>query len=66
MIRIEDSLSQLLKQGLITEAVARAYADDPRSIASATAPEPPAAPPPGAQPPAEGGRGLRGLFGRKG
>ncbi len=63
MIRIEDSLVQLLKQGLITQETARAYADDPRSVAAATAPQ--AAAPPPAQPQADAGRGLRGLFGRK-
>ncbi len=65
MIRIEDSLRELLELGLITEQTARAYADDPRSITRAQEPQAPAAPPP-AQPQAEAGRGLRGLFGRKG
>lgn len=66
MIRIEDSLLQLMKQGLISEETARAYADDPRSLTTATAPQGPAPAPPPAQPPADAGRGLRGLFGRKG
>lgn len=67
MIRIEDSLLALLEQGLITEETALAYADDPRPISNATAPKPQAPPPAAAAPPAaDTGRGLRGLFGRKG
>jgi twitching motility protein PilT len=66
MIRIEDSLLALLKQGAITEETARAYADDPRSISNATASQPQAPPPAAAPPAADAGRGLRGLFGRKG
>jgi len=36
MIRIEDSLNELLTKGVITEEVAKAYADDPRVIGDAT------------------------------
>jgi len=36
MIRIEDSLNELLAAGAITEEVAKAYADDPRVIGAAT------------------------------
>ncbi len=42
MIRIEDSLNQLLSAGVITEEVAKAYADDARVIGmanSASAPK---------------------------
>ena len=66
MIRVEDSLNALLASGLITEASARQYADDPRMIgqmapaASASAGRP-AAPDKAAR---KGGG--RGLFSRKG
>jgi twitching motility protein PilT len=64
MIRIEDSLNQLYRQGVITEDVARSAAGDPRMIGMSPA-TPEAAPPP-VQPDAQKAAGLRGLFGRKG
>lgn len=38
MIRIEDSLNELLAAGVITEEVAKSYADDPRVIGDAAPP----------------------------
>jgi len=35
MIRIEDSLNQLLARGVIDQATARAYADEPKAIVGA-------------------------------
>ncbi|MBX3183411.1 MAG: PilT/PilU family type 4a pilus ATPase [Polyangiaceae bacterium] len=64
MLRIEDSLSDLVRAGKISADVARAFADDPRAVdgaarSAAAAPEPDA-------PRADAGRrGLKGLFGRK-
>ncbi len=64
MLRIEDSLSDLVRAGKISADVARAFADDPRAVdgasrSAAAAPEPEA-------PRADAGkRGIKGLFGRK-
>ena len=63
MIRVEDSLNALLASGVITEASAKQYADDPRMIGQ-MAPSAQASPPThdkGARKPAG-----RGLFSRKG
>jgi len=66
MIRIEDSLNALLSAGVITEASARQFADDPRMI-GLVAPGARAAPARHGQadPPARKAGG-RGLFSRKG
>jgi twitching motility protein PilT len=53
MIRIDDSLAELVRQGLVVKDVARGFADDPR-VLDAPAQAPAAAPPP-----------ARGLFGRR-
>lgn len=58
MIRIEDSLNDLLARGLIDEATARAYADEPKAIVQAR-PQPPAGAP--AEPDRAAARG--GFFG---
>ncbi|WP_053335462.1 type IV pilus twitching motility protein PilT [Plesiocystis pacifica] len=49
MIRVEDSLNELLAQGVITEAMAKHYADDPRSVGTkgASTSQAPAQPKPG-------------------
>jgi twitching motility protein PilT len=66
MIRVEDSLNALLAAGMITQASALQYADDPRMIgqmasAGAAAPARPAEPDKAARK-----AGGRGLFSRKG
>ena len=62
MIRIEDSLNQLLSSGVISMETAKTYADDPRVIGHAQqAEEPmPRAPDPGRK------GAMRNLFSRKG
>lgn len=65
MIRIEDSLNQLHRQGVIDEDAARGAAGDPRLIGMGLATAE-AAPPPAPAQDAQKAAGLRGLFGRKG
>lgn len=74
MIRVEDSLNELLAQGVITEEMAKHYADDPRSVGakgasgSQAAPQPkpgrgfggPKKPPPAGGPPAGASGGSAG------
>jgi twitching motility protein PilT len=64
MIRVEDSLNALLSEGVITEASARQYADDPRMIGQMS----PAAAAAKSAAPDKSARkgGGRGLFSRKG
>jgi twitching motility protein PilT len=60
MIRVEDSLNDLLDRGIIDEQTARAHADEPKNIASGTKQAPPApAPNPAAAP------GMLGMFRKK-
>lgn len=66
MLRIEDSLSDLVRAGKISADVARAFAEDPRAVDGASRSAeaaPPPVPPPAAAPAGRGG--LKGLFGRK-
>jgi len=60
MIRVEDSLNDLLQAGIIDEATARANADEPKNIGS-TLKQPPAA----IQNPAPA-QGVMGMFRKKG
>jgi twitching motility protein PilT len=67
MIRVEDSLNALLSAGVITEASARQYADDPRMIGQ-MAPAQPSSQQgrPGAPDTSSRKGGGRGFFSRKG
>jgi twitching motility protein PilT len=62
MIRLEDSLRDLLSKGVITEELALALADDPRAIKPAAAAEPP----PAEAPRKPAGAPVRSLFGGRG
>jgi twitching motility protein PilT len=62
MIRIDDSLSALVRRGEVSEQVAKTYADDPKMVTGAPLVEP--SPPAGA--PQPGASGSSGLFGRLG
>jgi twitching motility protein PilT len=67
MIRIDDSLNDLVAQGLVTAETARLYADDPKSVgikAEQTADASPHAPPPADAQKKQPGKG--GLFGKRG
>lgn len=65
MIRIEQSLSELLQAGLISEEAARHNADDPRLVSGAVEPEPePSAEPAEAEEQTQARGGLRTLFRR--
>ncbi len=57
MIRIDDSLADLVRRGLVTREVAIAYADDPRLVDAPAAPARPPEPAPVAK--------ERGFFGRR-
>ena len=59
MIRIEDSLNDMIDKGLIEEAVAKTFADDPRAVGKQAKVDPAAAEP-------EKKGGLRNMFGKKG
>lgn len=61
MIRIEDSLNELLSKGVITEDVAKSFADDPRVIGVVSAEE--ASKPQRPERPRKGAR--RNLFSKK-
>jgi twitching motility protein PilT len=63
MIRIEDSLNELLTAGVISIETAKAYADDPRVIGQAS-PQATTQPGQAARQPAKGT--MRNLFGKKG
>lgn len=63
MIRIEDSLNELLSTGVISIETAKAYADDPRVIGQAS-PQAPTQSGRADQRPAKGT--MRNLFGKKG
>lgn len=62
MIRVEDSLNDLLARGVIDEDTAKFAADDPRMIGDRQA----STPEPVAQPGGGGLGALRNMFGRKG
>jgi twitching motility protein PilT len=64
MIRVEDSLNELLARGVIDEASARAAADDPRMIHPGGVKPPSTSEPPGSQSPSAIGA-MRSMFGRK-
>lgn len=67
MIRVEDSLNALLSAGIITEASARQYADDPRMIGQTRAVQPSSQQGRPRAPDASSRKGGgRGLFSRKG
>jgi twitching motility protein PilT len=67
MIKVEDSLNELLARGIIDEDTARRYADDPRAINPGGVK--PAAPGPDSAPSQELGKAalgaVRNMFGRK-
>lgn len=60
IIRLDDSLAGLVKQGLVNEADAAAYAESPDTFALAVRGQPAAAPPP------ESKGLLGGMFGKRG
>jgi twitching motility protein PilT len=61
MIRVEDSLNDLLERGIIDEPTARAHADEPKNIGGTLKQAPPAtAPNPAGNP------GMLGMFRKKG
>ncbi len=63
MIRIEDSLNELVSSGVISIKTAKTFADDPRVIGHS--PKQPLSPPEGS--PAQGSKGtMRNLFSKKG
>ncbi|MFO7565892.1 MAG: PilT/PilU family type 4a pilus ATPase [Enhygromyxa sp.] len=64
MIRVEDSLNELLAKGVIDEATARAAADDPRMIHPGGVKPPTSAESPGAAPSPGALGAVRGMFGR--
>ncbi len=65
MIRIEDSLRELVRRGAISHESARLYADDPRALGDSPDAQPPPASPPGPiRKPSRSGLG--NLFRRKG
>lgn len=58
MIRIEDSLNEMIERDLVDEKVAKTFADDPRGVGKKVVPDP------NAEPEKKGG--LRNMFGKKG
>jgi len=62
MIRIEDSLNELLSAGTISMEIAKTFADDPRVLGPAQPPQPPT--PRGTEPGKKGA--VRNLFSKKG
>ena len=64
MIRIDDSLNDLVIRGLVTEETARLYADDPKSIGAATGTA--ASPAPTPAPDTQKKPGIGQLFGKRG
>jgi twitching motility protein PilT len=62
MIRIEDSLNELLSAGTISMEIAKTFADDPRVLGPTQPAQPPT--PPGTEPGKKGA--VRNLFSKKG